>query len=399
MDGLTQPGSGSAAEPKAVDVPPMSDALAPSATQGRLDPSIAIPISPRGWIWVIAVTVVCLWCIPRFIRRYEQFEPTPHWRMPTRYAEDLELTARRLAIAGNRGEVIWLGDSVIWGEYARPSETLPASMEKHFPSSRFANLGLEGLHPLALHGLVELFPQWQDRAVIIHFNPIWMTSPRRDLRVPEVGTINHVALLPQFRRSIPAYTGSWEDRIATWLGREVSLWRWTSHMRMVYFEGRDPVRWMTEHPTQWPAFAEGSASLIPDDAPSSRTRRRVVSANAMTYDWIAPGESLQFAAFVELLEFLARHQVRCYCIVGRLGPAGRTSDCLVKEAELRGELQELLERLRIPFHVVSNTVVEMADASHPTPAGYQVIAQELAHDPTLIEWLGEHGTAPSGSDP
>lgn len=399
MDDLSHPASGSGVEPKAVDAPPMSDALAPLATQGSLDSSIAIPISPRGWIGVIVVTVVFLSCLPRFIRRYEQFEPTPHWRMPTRYAEDLDLTARRLAIARNRGEVIWLGDSVIWGEYARPSETLPASMEKHFPSIRFANLGLEGLHPLALHGLVELFPPWHDRAVIVHFNPIWMTSPRRDLRVSDVGTINHVALLPQFRRTIPADARSWEERMATWLGREMSLWRWTSHMRMAYFEGRDPVRWMTEHPTQWPAFAEGSASLIPDDVPSSRLRRRVVSANALTYEWVAPGESLQFAAFVELLESLARHQVRCYCVVGRLDPARRTSDCLAREAELRDRLREVLERLRIPFHVVSNTAVEMADASHPTPAGYQAIAEELAHDPTLIEWVQQPETAPSGSDP
>ncbi len=70
-----------------------------------------------------------------------------------------------------------IGDSVIWGEYVTRHETLSHYLNELAGRERYANLGLDGAHPLALGGLVEFYAdEVSGKNILLQCNPLWMSS-------------------------------------------------------------------------------------------------------------------------------------------------------------------------------------------------------------------------------
>jgi hypothetical protein len=66
---------------------------------------------------------------------------------------------------------------------------------------RVVNLGVDGVHPVALAGLVEHYGhEIRGRKVLLHCNLLWMSSPEADLQGGKERSINHPALIPQLDR-------------------------------------------------------------------------------------------------------------------------------------------------------------------------------------------------------
>ena len=82
----------------------------------------------------------------------ETFRSDPDYRIPHDLSNDYWLYDRDTRAAARQNEILLIGDSVIWGEYVTRQETLAHYLNELAGKERYANLGLDGAHPLALAG-------------------------------------------------------------------------------------------------------------------------------------------------------------------------------------------------------------------------------------------------------
>src|SRR5260370_4663652 len=112
---------------------------------GKLLPCGVNEFGPNARHWLIALIIISLVAIlvPRIWPRIERFETGPDYRIPHQLTKDYWLYSRRLQQVANPGDIILLGDSVIWGEYDYPEGTLSQYLNREAgPSGRFINGGL-----------------------------------------------------------------------------------------------------------------------------------------------------------------------------------------------------------------------------------------------------------------
>src|SRR4029077_17584197 len=112
---------------------------------------------------------------------------------------DYWLYERYAGLAADRYSALILGDSVVWGVYATRQETLSHYLNKQLGRQQFANLGLNGAHPLAIEGLVGRYSgSIAGKNVVLHCNPLWMSSLPLDLKEEQDDPFPHPRLIPQF---------------------------------------------------------------------------------------------------------------------------------------------------------------------------------------------------------
>ena len=87
---------------------------------------------------------------PSLWKRVETFALEPDYRMPHDLSNDYWLYERFAGLAADHYDTLLIGDSVVWGEYVTRQETLSHYLNELAGQERYANLGLDGAHPLAL---------------------------------------------------------------------------------------------------------------------------------------------------------------------------------------------------------------------------------------------------------
>src|SRR5687767_2908072 len=91
---------------------------------GDLDVSNAIRLTGRQWIG-LALFVVALYVLtPVAWQRMEKLEVGPDYRIPFALSNDYWLWSRVAARSAATHDTVMLGDSVVWGVYVKPGETL-----------------------------------------------------------------------------------------------------------------------------------------------------------------------------------------------------------------------------------------------------------------------------------
>jgi len=137
----------------------------------------------------------------------------------------------------------------MWGHYVGKDETLTAHLNHLQAGQRYVNLGVDGIHPAALAGLVDCYGQGiRNQRVIVHCNLLWTSSPQHDLTTPKEVSFNHPALVPQFRPQIPCYRETLSGRLGHVVERNVRLLAWAKHLQIAYLDGSDWAAWTLEHP-------------------------------------------------------------------------------------------------------------------------------------------------------
>ena len=165
------------------------------------------------------------------------------------------MTAIAASLAPTSGPLL-IGDSVIWGHYVASEETLSHYLNEAAGGPKFANLGVDGIHPIAMSGLLEYYgTPIVSKDVILQCNLLWMSSPRHDLRTDKAFSFNHPKLVPQFYPRIPCYAEPLSGRIGIAIGRHVPFLGWTDHLRIAYFGNTDLPNWTMEHPYEDPLRA------------------------------------------------------------------------------------------------------------------------------------------------
>jgi hypothetical protein len=340
----------------------------------------SVRLSGFEWV-VIGVFFSALVCFgPRLWERLEKFDPAPDYRLPYELGNDYWLYNRYCTWACAHYETLVIGDSVVWGHYVPRDKTLSHYLNQVAGGDQFANLGVDGIHPAALAGLLKYYGRdITGKNVIVHLNPLWMSSRKHDLQDQKEFHFDHPRLVPQFIPKIPCYKESYSRRLSAVIERNVPFLSWTSHLRKAYFDSTDLATWTTEHPYKNPLRAITLQLRGPKDEGQgehvSWVEKGIVKQD---FQWVELETSLQWKFFRGTVELLKARGNRVFVLVGPFN-----------EHMLKGKSIEIYERMKskVETWLLQNNVAYYmppalpsklyCDASHPLAEGYAMLAGQL----------------------
>jgi hypothetical protein len=385
------------AQPPAAE--PVTARKVPEPELDTVSFSNGIRLSFRQWIGVGVFTLLMVLFASPLWKQYEKFELEPDYRIPHDLGNDYWLYERFAGLAAEHDEAVVIGDSVVWGEYVTRQETLSFYLNEMTGheglsrgSERFANLGLDGAHPLALLGLVEYYGgAVRDKTVLLQCNPLWMSSPRADLQEEKATEFNHPRLVPQgymwqgwwFVSKIPSYKEEASTRLGVLVEERVPFSEWTNHLQQAYYDRSDMPSWTLEHPYDNPI--KPLTKLLP---PSDNTLRHVPQPwfksgiKEQDYPWVDMNTSLQWHAFQQVVDVLERRGNRVFVLVGPFNEHLLEPASAQRYQKVKATITAWLQARKIPHAVPSPLPSELyGDASHPLADGYKDLARQLIADP------------------
>lgn len=370
-----------------------------------------VRLQARHWLVVFLVLVLVMGLVPWVWTKVERFDTGPDYRVAYELSKDYWLYHRRLQQAAQPGKVVVLGDSVVWGEYVLPSGTLTHFLNAQANASdRFINGGLNGLFPLAEEGLMRCYGgPLRNRKVIVHYNLLWMTSPKADLSSEKEEPFNHSRLVPQFFPRIPCYKADANERLSSVLQGRVSFLGWVQHLQSAYYGQKSILRWTLEEdggdPPRLVNANKNPLGQIDFRVPTAPTedplrgpespRHKPWSTTGVgtaRFEWVGLEHSLQWQAFQRMLEWLRSRGDDVLVIVGPFNEHMMAEENRPGYHRILDGVIDWLGRNQIP-----NVVPELlpsalyADASHPLTEGYQLLAKRIYGDATFQKWLGVAG--------
>lgn len=346
-----------------------------------LETSHRLRLTMRQWAFVAVFGLAVLFGAPRLWTSMEPFAPGPDYRIPFALSEDYALYARWAERAAGTHDTLLLGDSVIWGQYVRPGETLADHLNAESKSLRYANLGLNGSHPAALAGLIEHYGgAVRGKNVLLLCNPLWMSSTKHDLREKEEFKFNHPRLVPQFSPAIPCYKDETEARLGRVVDRNMPFRGWATHLQAAYFENSSIPAWTISHPRENPLgrlsfkLPDPGADVLPN-SPISWVEN---GGKPVDFPWMKLEESFQWTQFLRAVEILRARDNKVLVIVGPFNEHMCKPDSLARYAALRDSIALKLRELNVDVFVPAALPSETyGDASHPLSQGYARLARQL----------------------
>lgn len=363
--------------------------MAPGANGDSPPPmpnSNAVRLSGRQWLGVGIFLLAMIVLAPTAWKRIERFAPGVDYRIPYALGSDYWLYARYADSVNRQQRIPLIGDSVIWGHYVPPDQTLSHYLNETLGHERFANLGLDGTHPAALTGLTKYYAgNLAGRIAILHFNPLWITSAKHDLQTDKEFHFNHPKLVPQFGTEIPCYKASFSDRLRIVADNRVPFLSWTSHLRIAYFEGADLQRWTLENPYADPlSTLAGGLPELKDSAPEEGSPWLERSAKPRSVNWVELNRSLQWLFFRDTVERLNAQGCRVFVLVGPFNEHMLDEESRAVYGTIKDQIETWLTQENIPHLVASVLPSELyADTSHPLAEGYALLAQQLLDAPSF----------------
>ena len=341
--------------------------------------SVEMPLSVRQWMWVAAAVLVVLAGLPVIGERSETFRPDPDYRIPYEESNDYWLFERYSRRAASESKTLVVGDSVVWGQYVAADETLSHYLAAPADEKRFANLGVDGMYPVALIGLLEQYGGGiSNSRVILHFNPFWMASREHDLRAGKEFRFNHPQLLPQFSWEIPAYKASCADRLEIVAERLMPFRPWVRHWRSECLGGADLARWTLAHPYARPILAAVRRTEGDEPTRQANTSWKERGATVQDFPWVELGESPQWRAFRDSVEMLCQRGDTVLVVVGPFNEYMLTPRSREGYRRVVSEVEKWLQENGVLYYVPPSLPSEYyADASHPLSKGYAMLGREI----------------------
>jgi hypothetical protein len=347
--------------------------------------SNGIRLTGPEWIVVGIFTVLLVIFAPILWKQKEPLSYEADHRMPHELGNDYWLYERYAEKAVPQFDTLLIGDSVIWGEYVHRNQTLSHYLNERTGQSHFANLGLDGAHPLALTGLVEHYAgSVRGKKVVLQCNPLWMSSLRADLQDDKATEFNHPRLVPQFVPWIPAYKKEhWSPRLGTLVEWHVPLFKWTNHLQQAYYDQSDIPTWTLEHPYANPLTPV--THDLPADSDSLRHTPQPWYRSGIKeqdYPWVELGSSLQWPAFQHVVKTLQQRGNHVFVLVGPFNEHLLSEKSRRRYQHVKATITDWLRDQQIPHLApVPLPSDQYGDASHPLAGGYDMLARQLLNEP------------------
>ncbi len=354
--------------------------------------SNAIRLSLREWGWAVLICVIACLLIPVAWSGMEKYEPGADYRLPYRISDDYWMFERWCEQSSAEYPFLVLGDSVMWGQYVKSEHTLAHFLNEQAGKEVFANLGVDGIHPIAMAGLIRYYGKGiKNKAVVLHLNPLWMSSKKHDLQTDEEFRFNHPRLVPQVYPDLPCYNPTFPEIVDIVAERRVPFFTWMRHMKAVYFENMAIHDWTMQYPCKNPLgvidFKVPAPENEPKSSPVSWGERGIIEQE---FPWIQPESSQQYASFREVMEILTARGNRIFVLIGPMNTHLLTKGSRARYNEIKSEIERRLEKDGIPFLSAHDLHSEhYADASHPLREGYSRIARELFASNAFRKWMKE----------
>ncbi|MCK4292718.1 MAG: hypothetical protein KAY65_05940 [Planctomycetes bacterium] len=339
--------------------------------------SNCVRLSPREWL-IVAIIFSAVFCLaPTLWKRVERFEPENDYRLGYELSSDYWLYRRWCRSACSHYETVVIGDSVVWGHFVSKDNTLSHHLNKLTGRDRFANLGADGTHPAALEGLLRYYGKAiSNKNVILHLNPLWMSSAKHDLQTDKEHHFNHPKLVAQFRPKIPCYKASCSERISAVVERHVPLFNWTAHLNITYFDGSDVPTWTIDHPYGNP-LKRVTFRLPVSDSYERKADPAKVGSKAIL-EWVDLDTSLQWLFFKSSIELLRQRDNRVFVLVGPFNEHILDTGSIDAYREMQSEIEAWLRQNNVAYYMPPVLPTEFyVDASHPLSAGYAALAKQL----------------------
>ncbi len=340
-----------------------------------------VRLSPVEWIVAATVVAAVVHFLPVFWQRIEPLEVGADYRIPYRLGYDYCMVRRYFREASATDKTLVVGDSVAWGHYVAEDETLSHYLNELAGEERFANLGVDGIHPVALAGLIEHYGgDVSGKDVVLNCNLLWMSSERHDLQTKKEFSFNHPTLVPQFYPCIPCYREKLSGRIGIAVGREVPFLGWIKHVQIAYFDSAEIPRWVIEHPYESPAAAVTLRLPSAGQSPESDPRPWTQNPQFRPFNpaWVELDGSLQWHFFRRTVHLLRRQGNRVFVLVGPFNVHMLLEDSPAVYQRRMDEVRAWLDREGVPHYAPPPLPSELyADASHPLAEGYRRLAEQL----------------------
>jgi hypothetical protein len=350
----------------------------------------AVMLSMRGWLAVLVGLAAVVYLCPVLWSRAERWNRPADYRLPYELSDDYWSFERWSTEASSKWPVLVVGDSVMWGQYVTGQQTLTHYLNAARGADVFANLGVDGLHPAAMSGLLRYFGKpIQNKGVVLHVNALWMSSPKHDLRAKEEFRFNHPRLVPQFLPRLACYRPSITERMGIVAERELRFVSLMRHLRAVDFANLDLDNWTLENPYTNPVRALGVKMPAPDDGPRSAPVPWTESGTPeQDLPWVGLDGSFQWASTRKTIALLQSRHNKVFVLVGPFNAHLLTAASRKRYNSLKDEIATRLERAGVSHYAVPELPSEeYADASHPLSAGYERIAEELSRAPAFRKWM------------
>lgn len=355
-------------------------------TQSVQFSSSAIYLSGKEWLWTIGICLVVLIAVPSLWTMRETFEPSPNYRLPYRLGYDYWHFRRYSHEAMKRYDILMLGDSVLWGSYVPPDQTLTHYLNEYAGREPFGNLSIHGIHPIALAGLLEYYGrEITKKKVILHLNPLWLSSTDADLQTEKETRIQHAKLIPQWGSKIACYKESMEQRMKNTLERNVRLLQWRNHLQICCFDSNSLPQWSLGHPYSNPLA--GIRFKVPEPKPqphSTNIRWNSKSQHQSEWPWVAVETSLQWQSFQKIIARLQAGKNQVFVLVGPFNEHMLTPENAEVYRPVQTGIEHWLRKNEIPYCMPTVLPSDCyADASHLSAKGYALLAEQLYKHPSF----------------
>ena len=341
-------------------------------------------LSPLELILTLAAVALAVWvALPAWYWHAVKIGTPEHFRLAYTSRDDYELYSRIVGKLCEKHDVLFLGDSVVWGMYVGNDHTLPAFLNRELGRDTVANIAIDGLHPVAMETLVRHYGgAIRGKRVCLYWNPLWMNTPLYDLTGEGDFSINHPRLLPQFDRSIRSYHPGVRDRCQATLERLVPFYGWLHHLRVACFDNGDFKKHLVRHPAENPlAKLHGELSPVETGHGDGRFDWKQSGIKAQDWPWVDLAVSRQWRAYLAAARRLRDQGNEVVAVIGTINPHMQTPASLARyralraaaAAELRRQGYRIVDLPELPSQ-------EYADASHPLAGGYRRLAKFMAED-------------------
>ena len=339
-----------------------------------------IRLTAKQWIFVAVFCIAAIVFMPRLWTKFEKFSPDEDYRLPYQLSSDYWQYERYSKLACSRYDTVILGDSVIWGHYVPKNQTLSHYLNELSDETKFANLGVDGMHPAALEGLVRYYGKdIKNKNVILHLNLLWLSSPLHDLQTEKQFNFNHPKLVSQFSPRIPCYKASVSSRLAIALERPFTFPNWTSHLNKAYFQNLNMPAWTLENPLKNP-FNVVDFNLPEEDTyqKTESTEQPVNQTSGGGFEWIQADTSLQWRFFRDTIKLLQKRGNKVLVLIGPFNENMLAGENAENYFKLKNQIELWLQQNNIEYLALQTLPAELYnDASHPTAEGYKMLAEEI----------------------
>lgn len=354
-------------------------------------------LTVREWVATIVLVTTVTATVYYGWRSWEHFAPGPDHR-ETCWAElqsDYWAYMRWCKTARATNDILLLGDSVIWGQEVRNDETISHYLNVYLGKPMVANLGNDGLFMAGIRGIVKYYGDFLgDTNVIVEFNPLWMTSPTRDLHGPKKSQYHHPRLIPQFDSRINYYHDL-NTRIGYQIEHTFRVFPFVRHLMANYYDNTSISGWMMDHPYNNP-FAAITFEASPVMAESQGKSIDWVTKKMKTADepFMDPAESIQFECFMNALDMLKKKNTRVFVLIGPFNTYYLTPESRQRCFDMIAKVKKIFDECGYPYFDsldigLPSTIY--GDSCHLLKEGHDLLAQSFVADPSFRKWVDEIG--------